>query len=559
MNFKSILKELKNFRWIRNSVKPFYRKLTLIIVCEATMSLGGVLMAVASKNLIDNAVESNINRAALFAAMFGGIILFNMIVNAFISVYSVRTLEQYQNLLRQDIFSKLINMEWLQVSKYHSGDLLTRLTSDIGTVANGSINLIPQMIALSVQLAAAFFTLLNYEPSLAFLAFILAPFTILISRLYGKKLKNMHLKIQETESSYRSHMQEFLQNILVLKTFNMEERSKDKVDELQKERLKWVTERSKTGVIANSILSLGYWIGYFLAFGWGAIKLSNKTASFGTLTAFLQLVNQIQGPFIGLSRTVPQIISAFASAGRLIELENNEMEEKDLHLELPGKAGIRFKNVHYSYDKEENILSDVSMEVLPGETIALTGTSGEGKTTMLRLIFSLLKPDKGNIVYINESLSEKTVSSATRNLFSYVPQGNTLFSGTIRENMLAGYEKANTNEIKEALKIAEAFDFVEKLAEGIDTLIGEKAHGLSEGQAQRIAIARAILRKSPILVFDEATSALDMEVEKKILQNIKNLNPQRTCIMITHRKTAFDICDKIYRLKDGILYEDGII
>lgn len=553
MKIKEALKSLKNFKWVAATVKPFIPAVFLIILIESLTSLTSVAIAITTKNIIDFATQSLLDKALLYTVFFAVTIIFNLAAGAFLNVYSVQVYEKYSIKLRQDIFSRLINMEWLQVSKYHSGDLLTRLTSDIGSVANGSIRIPAQIIALGVQLTAAFATLLHYEPGLAILAFFLAPFTVIASRYYGKKLSKLHLKMQETESSYRSHMQEYLQNLLVLKTFNLEEKSIKTVEELQNERLHWVTERSKTGVIANTVMGLGYWIGYFLAFVWGAFKLANKATTFGKMTAFLQLVNQIQSPFIGLSRTLPQVIAAMASAGRLIELEELNAEVKGDKTEIPYTAGITFNNVSFQYTDNEKVLESVTMKALPGEIVALVGTSGEGKTTMIRLMLALLKPDQGEIKCFDGKGTEHYISSSTRNWFSYVPQGNTLFSGTVAENLLSGKNDANEVELNLALKAACALDFVEKLQDGMNTVIGEKACGLSEGQAQRIAIARALLRNAPIIILDEATSALDMELEEKVLKGISELKPPRTCIMITHRKSALYMCDKVYKLKDGVL------
>ncbi|MEN6316026.1 MAG: ABC transporter ATP-binding protein [Clostridiaceae bacterium] len=553
MKLKEVMKHLSNAGWVAASIRPFLKAVVIIIIVESLTSLGSVLMAIVSKNVIDFAVKNELNRAGLYIALFAGIILFNLAARAFLSIYSAKTHESYSNTLRQRIFGRLVNIEWMQVSKYHSGDLLTRLTSDIGAVASGSINILAQVTALGVQLVAAFVILLAFEPSLALMAFFLAPFTVLISRFYAKKMSNMHIRMQESESLYRSQIQEYLQNLLVLKTYNLEEQSKDRIGELQKERLDWVIKRSKTGATANSILSLGYWLGYILAFCWGAVKLANETATFGTFTQLLQLVNQIQGPFIALSRTVPLVISGLASAGRLIELEKLDAETPEAKIGIPASAGICFNEVSFKYEKDEQVLDTVTMEAQPGEIIAIIGTSGEGKTTMIRLMLALLKPDAGMIACFDGSGNEYEISCATRNWFSYVPQGNTLFSGTIADNLRSGEQEADEDEMKAALNAVCALDFVEKLPVGINTVIGEKAYGLSEGQAQRIAIARALLRKAPIIVLDEATSALDIELEEKVLHNIRNMKPVRTCIMITHRRTALNECNKVYKLKDGIL------
>jgi ABC-type multidrug transport system fused ATPase/permease subunit len=333
----------------------------------------------------------------------------------------------------------------------------------------------------------------------------------------------------------------------------MEERSTEKVGDLQKERLLWINKRSKTGAAANTVISLGYWAGYFMAFVWGALKLADKTGTYGTMTVFLQLVNQIQSPFLGLSYMIPQVISAMASAGRLIELENFNKEVPGEYVDIPPGAGIKLKELSFSYDKEENVLNEASMEAGPGEIVALVGPSGEGKTTVLRLLLALMKPDTGEITCYDTAGHEYQVSSSLRKWFSYVPQGNTLFSGTIAENLRSGYPEANEEEMRNALEAACAWDFVGKLPEGLNTVIGEKAHGLSEGQAQRIAIARAFLRKAPIIILDEATSALNIEIEERLLKNIRSHEKNHTCIMITHRRTSLDICDKVYRIDEGKL------
>lgn len=556
MKIKDALKSFKNIGWVAESIKPFLKALIFIIILESVESLGSVLMVITTKNLIDLAVKNLLSQALPYAVLFIGIIILNQVIRAFLSVYSTRVFERYSNTIRQNVFSKLINVEWAQVSKYHSGDLLTRLTSDISTVANGSLSILPSIVSLGVELVAAFVTLFSYEPSLAILAFLLIPVVVLVGRYYSRKMSKMHNKIQETESSYRSHIQEFLQNILVIKTFDLSRQSKEKVDELQKERLHWVTERSKAGVLANIFMSMGYWAGYGLAFGWGIIRLASKEITYGTMTAFIQLVNQIQYPFIGLSRLFPQIISALVSAGRLRELEELNTEMTDEQRPAPESAGIRFDGVSFEYEKNDLVLDNVSMEALPGEAVAIMGTSGEGKTTMIRLMLALLKPVSGKVVCFDIDGNEYEISCATRNWFTYVPQGNTLMSGTIAENIRSGKSDATDEEIKEALKMACALEFVESLPDGINTEIGEKAYGLSEGQAQRISIARALIRKAPVLILDEATSALDIELEEKIFTSIGKLFPARTCIIITHRKTALSFCNRVYRLKDGAFWQE---
>jgi ABC-type multidrug transport system fused ATPase/permease subunit len=314
-------------------------------------------------------------------------------------------------------------------------------------------------------------------------------------------------------------------------------------------------KKSRISSAANGVLNLGYWAGYFLALGWGILKLSAGAASFGTLTAFLQLVGQIQGPFIGLAYTYPKIISAMASAGRLMELENIRVEDTGENTPSWSAAGIKFSHVSFSYENEKEVLKDVSFQIPRGRTAALVGPSGHGKTTIVRLLLSFIKPERGRVCFMGPGGDEITAGPSTRSMISYVPQGNTLFSGTIAENLLWGYPEASAEDMREALERACALEFVEGLPDGINTVIGEKGLGLSEGQAQRLAIARALIRKAPVLILDEATSALDIDTEGKILKSVAALDPSPACLIITHRATALEICSRVFRIEDGHLAE----
>jgi ABC-type multidrug transport system fused ATPase/permease subunit len=447
------------------------------------------------------------------------------------------------------------NTEWLYISRYHSGDILTRLTSDINRVATGVINMIPEIVSLGVQLIAAFFALFYYDMYLAIFTFILSPVTIIFSRIIGKKLKYLQTKLQESESKYRSYIQEAVENITIIKTFRLEKRSEEAIGNLHKERMKWVILRNRTGVIASSTLGLGYWAGYFLAFGWGAYRLAKKASSFGTMTAFLVLVEQVQGPFIGLSKSVPQIIALFASAERLIELDELEKEKDFGELPVPFSAGIHFQNVSFAYKMENPVFEYINFTINPGETIGIVGSSGEGKTTLIRLLLALVRPVDGRVAFVDGDGKEYEASAATRDWIAYVPQSNILFSGTIIENIRFGWGEATEEEIIEATKAACAWDFICELPDGLNTMIGENGMGLSEGQAQRIAIARALVRKVPVLILDEATSSLDIITETKVLDTIGSLNNSRTCIFITHRRSVLTICNRILSVEKGILEE----
>lgn len=548
-------KAVSEINWIIRNTRPFLPGMALIIGLGGLSSLSGVALAIASKNTVDNAIAGNLRMAVLYAAVFIGTIIISQGANVGLSLLSVRISESMSNSMRQGLYNGLATTEWIALSAYHSGDFLTRLTSDVSNIVNMMVNIIPAIMALVLQLTAAFITLLFYDPRLAILAFLLGPLTLAFSRIWGRKLKYLHIEVQRSESKYRSYIQEVLQNILIIKCFGLGKYSQDNLQGLHQDRMQWILRRNRVTLGANTVLGMGFSTGYCLAFIWGAYRLSQKAISFGTLTAFLQLVNQVQGPFIGLSRNYPQIIAALASADRLIELEVLK-KEKSLDI-LPGRKyiGITFRKVSFSYCFKQPVLHNISFEIQPGDIVALVGSTGMGKTTIARLILALLRPSAGEVFFTDRSGIEYEGSAATRDWVSYVPQGNMLFSGTIADNLRNGKHNATTEEMMHVLRTACMGDFIKKLPQGLETLIGEGGLGLSEGQAQRIAIARALLKNAPILIMDEATSALDVATEAQLFNAIKRLEYCNTCIIITHRPSALKICSRVMKIENGSLLE----
>ncbi|MDT3428819.1 ABC-type bacteriocin/lantibiotic exporter with double-glycine peptidase domain [Paenibacillus forsythiae] len=549
------------YRWLKQCMTGKWGALSVIILLNVILSLSGAVLAIVSKQVIDSAVQNSMRVSGIYATLFALILILQLALSSLLTLRTVKLREAMNNDLQQSFMDRLYKTEWNAAGKYHSGDLLTHLTSDIANITDGLVNTLPSILSLVAQFAAAFITLLYFDKTLALFAFLLGPVSMLVSWYIGSRLKRMQHQIQSAESRYRSLLHECVQNLLIVKTFEHEQDSLHKVQASQANRLFWILKRTRFNVAADLTMGIGYRLGFFLAFIWGAYRISTGAASFGMFTAFLQLVGQIQGPLEGLARTFPVLIAMIASSERLIVFQKLQSEDrsKDMHERLPaalsGISGLQMEHVGYGYEAGKPILTDVSLSIRPGELIALIGTSGEGKTTLLRLLLALIKPQAGNVCLIGPHHERISLSADTRSYFSYVPQGNTLFSGTIADNLRIGHPAATEEEINAALEAACARSFTQKLPHGIHTVIGEHGSGLSEGQAQRIAIARALLRPAPILLLDEATSALDMDTEWAVLQNIRNLKPARTCIAITHRLSVFDVCDHIYRLSKGQLLE----
>lgn len=514
-----------------------------------------VSIAVFSKNIIDSAAGGKVSLAVKYAALFVVVIIIQITLDGIQSAMSTRTQEALANNIRLKVYEKLSAASWMDYSKYHSEDILTRMTSDIGTVTNGVVNILPGIVSLGARLVAAFITLFILEPVLAIAAFLLGPISVLLSRFFVRKLKFMHIKIQEAESTYRAYIHEAIQNMIIIKTFNLENETGKKIGNLQNDRQRWIYKRSRLSAISNSVLSFSYWTGYFLAFIWGTVRLSAGAITFGTLTAFLQLAGQVQGPIVSLARSIPQLIAMYASSERLMEFDFLGLEKCDEQELSWSNAGIRFENVSFFYESDKNVLKNVDFEIQQDDVVVITGPSGEGKTTIIRLILSLIRAQQGRVYFTGKENAFCEANVNTRKLITYVPQGNTLFSGTIAENLRAVCSTSTDDELKEALNSACAWDFISSLPEGINTRIGERGQGLSEGQAQRIAIARAFLRKAPIIIFDEATSALDAATEIKILQSLEKLKPSRTCIIISHRPAALKICNRVLKLEDGSIFD----
>ncbi len=452
-----------------------------------------------------------------------------------------------QNRMQQRMLDRILRSEWHGKEGHHSGDVLNRLEIDVNNVVNFLTETLPNTLSVIAMFVGAFCYLCSMDWRLAIIIVAMLPIFLGVSKIYVGQMRGLTRKVRDSDSKVQSVLQETIQHRMLIKTLESDETMVDKLENTQSELRKNVVRRTKFSVFSNLIVNFGFAFGYLFAFLWAAVRMSAGTLTFGGMTAFLQLVNKIQGPARNLTKLVPAFVSVFTACERLMELEENPLEEQGESIEIPSPVGIRLDNINYQYDANDgDVLHELSFDFKPGTCTAVLGETGAGKTTLIRLLLALLKPQSGKINIYGEKV-EQVLSPLHRTNISYVPQGNTLMSGTIRENLRLGKLDASDEEMKQALHEACA-DFVFEIPTGLDTPCSEQGGGLSEGQAQRIAIARSLLRNRPLMIFDEATSALDPETEKELLNNLLSKN-QRTIIFITHRPAVIDYCDQVLKIE----------
>lgn len=511
----------------------------LIGVADVVLSLAQVW---AVKHAIDVASGADTGSIYWAVGIMAALILGNFAIN--ISGVWVRNILgiRAQNRMQQQMLNRIMQSEWHSKAHHHSGDILNRLEIDVSNVVTFLTETIPNTLSVLMMFIGAFFCLFAMDKTLAVILVAIIPLFIAVSKIYMQQMRRLTREVRDSDSRVQAVMQETIQHRMVIKTL---EACNDMVQRLENTQAKLrenVVRRTSFSIFSNFIINFGFALGYLIAFLWAAIRMSAGTLTFGGMTAFLQLVNKIQSPARNLTKLAPAFVSVFTAAERLMELAAEPLEEQGEPITVGDPCGIRMENVTYKYeDGTKNVISNLSFDFRPGSCTAILGETGAGKTTLVRMLLALMKPKEGRIVLYND-MEEYTLSPRMRCNFVYVPQGNTLMSGTIRENLRLGKPSATDEEMKEALLMSCA-DFVFSLPDGLSTKCGEQGGGLSEGQAQRIAIARALLRDKHIMVFDEATSALDGDTECRLLENILD-NNSRTVIFITHRPAVLQYCNE---------------
>ncbi len=549
-------------RWLYGIGKNFKRYIFVFLIINLITMLMSLASAVAGRYVVDAATGFQTELFGRYIAIMLGTTLLSIFISMGANMFSGYVNEKFAFQVRADMFDRVQRSHWHKATKYHSGDMLSRLTADVDMIASNLISILPGTIVLGCQLVIVLCILLKNDPTLALIGLVVGPLGFLMATLSRKKYSIYQERLRESHSEYYSFLQESLSHIGVVKTFQLENTNNERFDTLRKKRMQLVIKSAALGNVMSSLMRLIYSLGYVAAFSWCAYRLTTATTvidpsgvevatyTYGTMTLFLSLVSQIQSSIRGLGGVIPKLYSLVICAKRVREITELDAEDYTGKTEVPNQIAVRATNVTFSYETEKGtVLNDISFDVPAGTHVGIIGSSGAGKTTFIRLLLALLQPDSGSLTYVDENGTEEHASPASRRFISYVPQGNTLLSGSVRTNLQAGNPDATDAEMWRALEMADAADFLKSASGGLDTVLTERAGGLSEGQAQRIAIARALLRDKPVLILDEATSALDEKTEAKMFERITS-ECKKTCFIITHRRSMLKYCDRILEIDD---------
>ena len=557
-SYLHLLAGMKNeWRWLFQYIKKYRWQILFYIIIGVLATIMSLGSSVCSKYLIDAVISKENERLFIFGSLVVSLAVFNILFSAVTSWISAKVSTKTGNDIKSDIFSHMMLAKWQEITEYHSGELINRIEGDVSIVSNGVISFIPTLVTRLLQFFGSLTIVLIYDKTMALFSLLSAPFLFISSRFLIKTIRKYNKMTREANGKVLAYSEESFQNIQVLKAFDLTRKYIKNfsliLDIYRDVRLK----SEKFSIITTLFLSiLGLLVSY-TCYGWGVYRLWQGMISYGTMTLFLSIASGLSSSFSSLASLVPTAISIATSAGRVMEIADLEKEE-DVEREKAEtvksharKTGLTLnaENILFRYNEnQDEVLSDISFNASFGETIAFIGASGKGKTTVLRLILGLIKPESGSLYLETGDGIKINISDSTRRICAYVPQEKCMFSGTIADNLRLANSEATDEELAGVLKDVEMWEFVSELEKGLETQVGEHGLNLSQGQAQRISIGRALLTNPEILLLDEATSALDVETEAKVLENIMKANPQRICVITTHRESMLKYCDRIYNV-----------
>ena len=540
------------FTWVMKHVKGRLGAIVVLILSNVGHALFCVFFALGSRGVIDSAVAGDMDRFIAACFRQAGIIAGILVCLTLMRHLTERLRAEMERDWKKKLLHGLLHGDYAAVKNYHSAELLNRMNNDVTKVDEGVLTILPSASSMITRLLAAVMVLGVLDGAFALIIVGMGILLILVTGVMRGRLKDLNKRVSQHDGLVSGFLQEVMEKLLMVQAMDVGEAVEQKADALLNERYAIQRKRKNIALFTNTGISFTFYAAGFLALVWCAFRLLRGQMTFGSLTAVIQLVNQLQAPFVGLSGILPKYVDMIASSERLMELEQIQGEpavcEEDMRGIYQQMQTIGAENLSFSYDRDA-VFSDTTFALPKGAFAVITGSSGIGKSTLLKLLLGIFQPDQGGL-YLYQDGRKMALDRSTRRLFAYVPQGNLLLSGTVRENLTIAAPEATEEEIRQAVAVSDMEEFVCGLPQGLDTVLGEGGAGLSEGQAQRLAIARAVLGGAPILLLDECTSALDEETEKRVLQRLRAL-PGRTCIAVTHRTAAIDLCDWHLEVLDG--------
>ncbi|MGN1479070.1 MAG: ABC transporter ATP-binding protein [Acutalibacteraceae bacterium] len=558
------LSEIKEeLLWVKKYIKKYWKIIVVYFVLglvSSAMTIGG---SVLSKMLIDTVTgyqTSSILTVAVMYAVFG---IVSILMTSVSSRISAKYSTKVTNEMQYDIYRESLNVEWQYLKKFHTGDLINRVSNDVSTVSNSILTWVPNFIIKAIQALTCVAIILYYDPVMALISIISTPVMALLSRKLMSKIRLFSKKSREASSRIMSFIQESYNNVQSVKAFGIVDDFNLRFKMIQEDYYSVIMEQNKFSIMTGALMSsIGMLVSYS-CYGWGIYRLWSGFITFGTMTMFLQLASYLSNSFSSLVSMVPSAINSLTAIRRLIDIvglpkepQDSRVNAKTIKKEADGGISINIKDGRFVYDDKDEIFTCLSFSARPGEVSAIVGPSGSGKTTIFRILLGIagIKSGKCEICYSHGGEEiHHDISASTRGLFAYVPQGNAVFYGTVAENMRLFNKNATDEEIVDSLKAACAYDFVSRLDGGINAIVEEGGGNFSEGQKQRLCIARALVSGAPVVLLDEGTSALDKDTERELLKNLTKYKKDKTFIISTHRTSVLDICDRTYKIKDKTL------